>query len=220
MIMKKYNILALTLIFIFTFNSCRTGKQSYQKGNYYLSVIQSVDKLRRNPNNKKARIALADAYPLAIKTIDLSTDNLLKSNDPAKWKLILVNYNQVNRMYEEILRSPEALKIIPNAKNYYAELEKVKQNAAEERYALGLEFLLKGTRPDAIQAYNLFGEAQAYVANYKDTTLKMEEARIMATLFVMVKQDEVPATYAVSGQYFKNKIDEYLHGKESYINII
>lgn len=220
MIMKKYNLLALALLFVFTLNSCRTGKKAYQHGNYYSSVIQSVEKLRKNPNNKKARTALTDAYPLALQTIELDNSNLQKSNDPSKWKLILANYNKVNRMYEEILRSPEALKLIPAPKNYYAEIETVKKNAAEETYAQGLEFLKKNNRPDAIRAYDLFAEAQSYIANYKDTNQKMEEARIMATIFVMVKQDEVPATFAVSGQYFKNKIDEYLHGKEAYVNFV
>jgi hypothetical protein len=218
--MKKYNLFVLALLFAFAFNSCRTGKKAYQKGNYYSSVIQSVEKLRKSPGNKKAKIALTDAYPLALQTMELDNSNLLKSNDPSKWKLILANYNKINRMYEEILRSPEALRLIPTPKNYYAEIENVKKNAAEETYTQGLEFLKKNTRPDAIRAYDLFAEAQSYIANYKDTNQKMEEARIMATLFVMVKQDEVPATYAVSGQYFKNKIDEYLHGKEAYINFV
>ena len=218
--MKKYYLLTLALLFVFTLNSCRTGKKAYQHGNYYSSVIQSVEKLRKNPNNKKAKIALTDAYPLALQTIELDNSNLMKSNDPSKWKLILANYNKVNRMYEEIRRSPEALKLIPAPKNYYAEIENVKKNAAEETYTQGLEFLKKNTRPDAIRAYDLFAEAQSYIANYKDTNQKMEEARIMATLFVMVKQDEVPATFAVSGQYFKNKIDEYLHGREAYINFV
>jgi hypothetical protein len=132
----------------------------------------------------------------------------------------LANYNKINHMYEEILRSPEALKLIHTPKNYYAEIENVKKNAAEETYAKGLEFLKKNTRPDGIRAYDLFAESQSYIANYKDTNEKMEEARIMATLYIMVKQDEVPATFAVSGQYFKNKIDEYLHGKDSYINFV
>jgi hypothetical protein len=220
MIMKRYNLLVLALLFIFTLNSCRTGKKAYQKGNYYSSVIQSVEKLRKNPNNKKAKIALTDAYPMAIQTMELDNSNLLKSNNPSKWKLVLANYNRINRMYEEILRSPEALKLIPTPKNYYAEIENVKKNAAEETYAKGLEFLKKNTRPDGIRAYDLFAESQSYIANYKDTNAKMEEARIMATLYIMVKQDEVPATFAVSGQYFKNKIDEYLHGKDSYINFV
>ena len=104
--MKRYNLLVLALLFIFTLNSCRTGKKAYQKGNYYSSVIQSVEKLRKNPNNKKAKIALTDAYPMALQTMELDNSNLLKSNNPSKWKLVLANYNKINHMYEEILRSP------------------------------------------------------------------------------------------------------------------
>jgi collagen triple helix repeat protein len=218
--MKKLNLITLAVLFVFTVHSCKTGKKAYQKGNYYQSVIQSVQKLRKSPNNKKAMESLREAYPLAIQTLELNTENLKASNDPSKWKLILANYNKINTMYEEILRSPAALKIIPKPKNYYTEIENVKKNAAQETYARALELLNRGTRQDAIMAYQLFDEVQSYIANYKDSLDKKEEARVMATIYVMVKQDPVPANFAVSGKYFRNKIDEYLHASESRINFI
>lgn len=218
--MKKHRIIFAFIALLFITYGCKTGKKAYEHGDYYLSVLQSVDKLRKNPNNKKARASLVDAYPLAIQTIDLSTQNLQKSNDPTKWRLILANYDKVNRMYEEILRSPEALKIIGSPKNYYAEMENVKKNAAQETYDRAMAFLLKGTREDAKSAYRLFQEAQTFVANFKDSNDRMEEARQMATLYVMVSQDPVPEKFAVSGNHFRNKIDEFLHSSESRLDFI
>ena len=78
--MRNIYTLAILLVALFVFEACTTGKKAYEKGNYYQSVLQSVDKLRKNPKNKKASAALADAYPLAIQTIDLNTQNMLKSN--------------------------------------------------------------------------------------------------------------------------------------------
>ncbi|MEN8250352.1 MAG: hypothetical protein ABFS32_15570 [Bacteroidota bacterium] len=212
--MKRHYSIIILLILALVFESCKSGKKAFEHGNYYQSVLQSAQKLRKSPNNKKAAESLEQAYPLALKTIELSNDNLMLSNSSDKWKKILANYNMVNNMYEQILRSPAALKVVPQPKNYYAKMDEVKKNAAEETYLVGLDFLKKNTREDAKLAYAKFEEAQSFVANYKDTNEKMEEARIMATLFVMVKQDALPEAFAVSGNYFRNKVDEFLHSKE------
>ena len=218
--MRFSRVLIVGLVLTFTLNSCKTGKKAYEKGNYYISVIQSVNKLRSQPKNKKAKATLQQAYPLALQTMALNNENLMLSNDLNKYKKILGNYNKINRMYEEILRSPEALKIIPKPVNYYAKIDEVKKMAADESYAIAMEYLLKGTREDGKRAHYFFKEVKSYINNYKDVDQRIEEARVMATLYVMVVQDPVPANFAVSGNYFKNKIDEYLNTNRSSTEFI
>ena len=158
--MKTSRFLILALILSFTLNSCKTGKKAYEQGNYYISVIQSVDKLRSQPKNKKAKASLQQAYPLALQTMELNNESLMLSNDLNKYKKILANYNKINRMYEEILRSPEALKIVPKPANYYAKMDEIKNMAAGESYVIGMEYLNKGTREDAKRAYRFFIEVR------------------------------------------------------------
>jgi hypothetical protein len=218
--MRTSRLLLLGLVLSFTLNSCKTGSKAYQKGNYYISVIQSVNKLRNQPKNKKAKATLQQAYPLAVQTMELNNENLMLSNDLNKYKKILANYNKINRMYEEILRSPEALKVIPKPVNYYAKMDEVKKMAADESYKIAMEYLLMGTREDGKRAFYFFKEVKSYINNYKDVDQRIEEARIMATLYVMVVQDPAPANFAVSGNYFRNKIDEYLNTNRSSTEFI
>ena len=77
----------MILATLFLTKACQTGKKAYEKRNYYQSVLQSVDKLRKNPNNNKARAALVEAYPLAIQTIDLNI----------KAPLLLTHHYQLHR---------------------------------------------------------------------------------------------------------------------------
>ena len=209
--MASIKYILYSFLMVATLTSCKTGKKAYERGNYYLSVIQSVYKLRSQPNNKKAKTTLKKAYPLAIQTYLLNNENLLASNDPGKYKRILANYNKINHMYEEVLRSPVALGIIPQPVNYYAKMDEIKHQAAAESYANGLAYLNKGTRADAKLAYNHFIEAQSYIRDFKDVNQKLIDARELATLHVLLAIDPVPATFAVSGSYFKNKISEYLN---------
>jgi len=64
----KYSLKIYLVIFIIGFvsSSCNTGKNLYTQGNYYQAVLRSIEKLRKNPNNKKAVETLANAYPNAV----------------------------------------------------------------------------------------------------------------------------------------------------------
>ncbi len=59
------NILLLVLSATIVFVGCRSGKNTLEKGNYYEAVMQSVKRLRKNPDNKKAKSTLHNGYPLA-----------------------------------------------------------------------------------------------------------------------------------------------------------
>ena len=63
--MKNFtnNILLIGVILL---ASCSAGKNLLEQGNYYEAVVKSVDRLRNNPENSRARQTLKTAYPLAI----------------------------------------------------------------------------------------------------------------------------------------------------------
>ena len=205
-------LLAALLISLLAFNSCSSGKKSLQRGNYYDAVIKAVNRLRSKPNQKKAQETLRNGYPLSVDWFLDQSKNLMASNDPHKWRNVVYNYEKINQMYEAIRRSPGALNVIPNPKNYYNELVESKNKAAEESYDAGLLALNSNTREGAKQAYFNFVEADRFVPGFKDTRNRMEEAKYYATLKVVVNQIPVPTLrYKVTADFFQEKVQEFLN---------
>ncbi len=206
-------ILYYFLVFVLSAGSlsCSSGKKAYESGNYAEAVLKSVNRLRKNPDHKKSKETLRKSYPLAIENLERSATDKLASLSPTKYTDALRIYEDINYLSEEIRRSPGALSVVPNPKAYKAKVEELKQLAAKENYDAALVLLDRNTREDAREAYILFRRAHEFVPNYKDVRNLMEEALFEATLKVVVEQIPVPARYNLSGKYFQDKIEEYLH---------
>lgn len=191
--------------------SCSSGKKAYERGDYYGSVMKSVQRLRQNPDHSKSMESLRNAYPLAVETLETQAQNEIASNSNFKWKNAIQAYTQINGMYEAIRQCPGCLKVIRAPKNYYSEIGPLKEKAAEESYSAGIASLMKGNRTDARQAYFYFSDAQNFVPGYKDVIDYISKAKFEATLKVIVEQIPVPSKYNLSGGFFQNKIEEFLH---------
>ncbi|UII30874.1 hypothetical protein LVD17_21505 [Fulvivirga ulvae] len=210
--MKKIYFLLLLLTPLLL-TDCTSGKKAFEQGDYYEAVLKAVNRLRQKPDHKKSRETLRRGYPLALETIEQSAANSLASNAPFKYRDALRRYQQVNVMYEEIRRSPGALRVIHNPKNYYDKLPELKERAASESYEAAMIALNRETREDAKKAYFLFIDVQEYVPGYKDVQNKIEEAHFMATLKVVVEQIPVHSRFRLSAAFFQDKIEEYLHSQ-------
>ncbi|MEQ9426318.1 MAG: hypothetical protein RJQ09_17970 [Cyclobacteriaceae bacterium] len=202
-----------SIIFIITLiiAGCSSGKKALEQGNYYDAVMKSVDRLRKNLGHDKSKSTLRRSYPLAIAYYEDEISNITSSNDPFKWGRTVRSYELINNMYEEIRRSPGALKVISSPVNYYDKMERAKANAAEESYAAGLRKLNPNDRNLSKEAYFHFSDADNFVRGYKDVNDKMAEARFHATLKVLVEQIPVPRRYSLSGDFFQQKVEEFLH---------
>jgi hypothetical protein len=201
----------LVLIAIVVLTACSSGKKAYEHGNYYEAVMQSVNRLRQNPDHSKSMEALRNAYPLALENLQTDANNQIASNSPSKWRNAIASYDKINQMYETIRQSPGALKVIPSPKNFYNEIGPLKEKAAEESYNAGIDALMKGTREDAKRAYFNFADAQAFVPGFKDVVEYLDKAKFEATLKVVLEQVAVPNRYSLSGGFFQDKVEEYLH---------
>lgn len=201
----------LILIGIITLTGCASGKKAYERGDYYEAVMLSVSRLRQNPDHTKSKEALKNSYPLAVEWLQTDANNQIASNSPSKWRNAIASYDKLNQMYEAIRQSPGALKVIRDPKSYYAEIGPLKEKAAEESYNAGIDALMKGTRDDAKRAYFNFADAQSFVPGYKDVVEYLDKSKFEATLKVVVEQVAVPARYSLSGDFFQDKVEEYLH---------
>jgi hypothetical protein len=201
----------LILIAVVTLTACSSGKKAYEHGNYYEAVMQSVNRLRQNPDHSKSMEALRNSYPMALENLQTDANNQIASNSASKWRNAIASYDKINQMYETIRQSPGALKVIPSPKNFYNEIGPLKEKAADESYNAGIDLLMKGTREDAKRAYYNFADAQTFVPGFKDVVEYLDKAKYEATLIVILEQVAVPNRYSLSGGFFQDKVEEYVH---------
>ncbi|MDR2653519.1 MAG: hypothetical protein LBC68_14645 [Prevotellaceae bacterium] len=221
--MKTLNLFVALALTIVLAEGCKsTGMQALTQGKYYTACLQAIDKLRSSPDNAKASSALSQAYPLAVSYTEKETEHLLKStSDNNRYQKIFELYRTMNNIAEQIARCPAALQLIPNADYYSAQLESARNMAAEESYMLGVGNLRMGTRSAARQAYLQFQKANSIIYGYKDVADKMNEAKWMATLKVVLEQIPVEGQYKISADFFQNKVFEYFSTsiRNEFINI-
>lgn len=208
-----------TLIFyilIFLISSCSTGKKALEKGDYYAAITKSVERLKSDTDNKKAIKVLEDGYPLALEWSQEEIDLALSSNSAFKWEGAINQMEQVNRMSDLIRSTPATRKIISNPKSYSSELNMAYEKAAEARYIAGLNELEKNTRETARNAFDNFYKANQFVSGYKDVAGKMNEAKDIATLKVIVEAAVVNTQrYKLSSQFFYDQVFKYLSNNYS-----
>lgn len=191
--------------------ACTSSKKLLERGDYYGAVVTAVDKLQKSPNNSKARQALRQAYPYALNHLLNQAKHAKDANDPLRWSKSADIYQQINRMYEVLQRSPAAMQVISNPKNYYKQYAEVKGKAAAEQYTLGEKALDKNSRESAKDAYYYFQKANEYEPGYLDVDNKIAEAHYFATLKVVVEQMSVPSRYyKVSADFFQDQVSGYL----------
>lgn len=205
----KYRLLLWSLAAVIA--ACSSGKQAFERGDYYEAVMKSVGRLRQNPDHSKSAQTLREAYPLAVDYYLTQAKNEIASNSPYKWKNAIQAYSNLNSLYEQIKACPGCLRVIPSPREFYAEIAPLKEKAAEESYNAGIDALMKGTREDAKRAYYNFVDAQAFVPGYRDVIEYMQKAKFEATVKVILEQIPVPARYNLSGGFFQDRVEEYLH---------
>jgi tetratricopeptide (TPR) repeat protein len=206
---KLYHLPSLLLLIIIS--ACSSGKKSFVRGDYFDAVMTSITRLRQNPNHSKSQETLRTSYPMAVEWLETDANNQIASNAPNKYQQALLSYDKINQMHDAIRQSPGALRVIPNPKSYYAEIGPLKEKAAEELYQDGIALLMKGNREDSKRAFAHFSEANRYVPGYKDVIEYLDKSKFEATVFVVVEQVTVPGRYNLSGEFFQNKVEEFLN---------
>lgn len=204
-----YSLFAAILILV----GCYSGKKALEKGNYDTAAFQAINRLKSNPDHKKSRQTLKQAYFLAT---DLHKDNIQRaksSTDPFKYEKMIYDYAAINNLYDAIARCPGCRQVVPDPARFDSELSGAKIKAAEYRYQLGIEaFELKENREKAKEAHGHFSLANEYVPRYKDVADKLNESLFYATMKVVIEPIPSPVRiFDLKHEFFVNKINEYLH---------
>ena len=195
--------------------SCSTGKRLLEKGDYDKSVVKSVARLQKDPGNRTALKTLKQAYRFAMDDHMDNIRNAKLSSNVLRWEDVAEEYEQLNRLNEEIKKCAVCRDEIRGTDQYITELSEAKLKAAEVRYARGLKLLAENNRFSAKKAYYDFERASHLYPDFKDSRQKLDDAYWAAVLKVVVEPVEVTSpVYRFSNDYFQEKIYEYLENYE------
>ena len=194
-------------------NSCSTGLKSLQRGDYHDAILKAANRLSTDPNNKKAMQVIHDGYPMAIAYYQEEIDKKLSGSDPFRWSQTLEIMQTVNQISDQIRKIPAARNLVSSPKTYTSELIDVQNKAAQEYYDAGMDVLSHKTRETAKQAYVYFQNADGLLRGYKDTQQKMQIAKDLATLKVVVEQIPVNGKYEYSARFFYDNVFQMLNQK-------
>ncbi|MEM7655358.1 MAG: hypothetical protein AAF399_04455 [Bacteroidota bacterium] len=201
-------VLTLTLF------SCKVTKKAYESGDYETAVFNSIERLRKSPNNKKSRETLKLAYPELVETLLDQVAQESRSSNPLRYERMADHYDLLNKIHDEIRRSPAAKKVITNPRFFGSEYAEATQRSAEARYALGKQELDRGRQGDresAKEAYYHFAKAQEWQPGYRDAADQQMEALDYATILIQIESIPMHSrALQLSNEFFENQLAEYI----------
>ncbi len=207
--MKKMLPLVISLLIAFSLTvtvGCRSSKKALEHGNYYEACILAIQKLRSSPTNKTAAESLKQAYPLLLQTTQININNTLSQNASTKYRTIYNEYVKLNTVYNNILTSPGALRVISSPTLFMTEQNAAQQNAAIEIMTEADALLKDGSHLAARRAYFLYGDALRLDPNSQQIKERQVLALDIATVKVVLEQIPVIPAYNLSSGFFFDQI--------------
>jgi hypothetical protein len=181
--MKKiYTLFTLGVVLLIA--GCKTASKLYDKGNYDEAVQLAVKKLQKKPDNEMRSI-LQNAYHYAVNDHESRIRQLTDNTNELRWEWIYSEYASLQRLYEVIHRSPEALSIV-NPVDYSSYLNTYADKAADTRFDRGMAWMDKGDKLSFRNAYNEFNAALQYRPGDLAIVDRKNEAYEMAVINVVV----------------------------------
>lgn len=156
---KIYTLVALIGFVLFT--GCKTASKLYDKGNYDEAVELAVKKLQKKNPDPEMRSLLQSAYNYAVNDHETRIRQLNDNTNELKWEWIYSEYASLQRLYEAIHRSPEAMDVV-NAIDYSSYLNTYADKAADVRYDRGMQWMGRNDKMSYRNAYNEFEAALRY----------------------------------------------------------
>lgn len=155
---KIYTLIILGAVLLGA--GCKTASKLYDKGNYDEAVELAVKKLQKKPDNEM-RALLQSAYQYAVNDHEIRIHQLSSNTNDLKWEWIYAEYSSLQRLYEAIHRSPEALAIVDPA-DYSSYLNTYADKAADTRFQRGMMWMDKNDKLSFRNAYREFEVALQY----------------------------------------------------------
>lgn len=179
---KIYTLFILIAIVLIT--GCKTAAKLYDKGNYDEAVQLAVKKLQKKPDDEM-RSLLQSAYQYAVNDHETRIHQLGDNTNELKWEWIYNEYASLQRLYEAIHRSPEAMAIV-NATDYSSYLNTYADKAATTRFDRGMQWMDKNDKISFRNAFTEFEMALQYRPGDLTIIDRKDEAFALAVIIVVV----------------------------------
>ncbi len=217
---KSFLLILCFSTFLLSFSN---EKVKENKQDYAQIFNQLICRLNVHPDDQKIKKKIKETYFQAIDYYQSEIDRILMSQDSLKWTKTLDVMQQINGLSEEIIYNSAVSELICDPKIYTTEIDDAKQRAVSEIYNAGTHSLQAGTRKSAKEAYSCFVKAYQLSPKFKDVATKIQEAKNMAVLNVVV---EKVAAYAENKNLISTRFYETFLNKlqsdflnEGFINI-
>lgn len=209
--MNRFTNTLLIGLLMSLFFACSTGRNAYNRGDYYTSTLQAVKRLRTSPDNEKAIEMVKKSYPMAIEYYRQQIDGIAASNTPDKYLLISDQYKRLNSLADEISRCPAALDAVKPVVYFHDQLQKAEQLAIDEQFSNALTLLESRNIYDARKAYEKLVWVKNTQPNQQGIDEQLAIAKDLATLKVVVEQlPDRNANYEINTREFYIQVYNYL----------
>lgn len=180
--------------------SCVSSQKLLQRGEYDRAINKAAEKLQKKPGNEKELSVLKEAFYLA-NTFDLERIEYLElEGRQDNWIEMYQIYEVLDRRQNVVRRLPQQIRSQFEFVNYNENIVEARSEAANISYERGVEFLNRGDRHSARQAYNEFHRVHELYPGFREVDRLITEAVYRGTnnvLFEVVNNSDkiLPAQF-------------------------
>lgn len=193
--MKKF---LPAIAFLLLFASCKSSKDYLARRNEDKTLYDIVKQLNKHADDELATKALPEVYAQLQQTHLEKIESYRQSTDMKRWDKIAGEYAVLQGFHEAVINSSAAARLITTV-NYQKEIAAVKEDAAEDYFTAGDEYLNNNNWRDARKAYTAFKRADYWIDGYKNTEAKMDTAKQNSIVNVQINPVQDNSIYFNTG---------------------
>ncbi len=184
------------ILFLFTFTSCVSVRETIESGNYDKAIDMAISKLKGKRNKKDEYVKALELAFAKANTRDLNTiDNLSAENNPRVWERVNVLCKAVQNRQSKIypllpLVSKEGYRAQFSMVDIAASERDSREKAAKFKYNAALELLKKGevgNRVAAREAYSELKKLKSSDVAFPDIDNDIMKAQDFGTTHIFVE---------------------------------
>ncbi len=214
---KIYTLIAFSLL---SLAACKSATKAFDHGDYTNAIEKAVKKLQKDPHDAEMKSVLQQAYKYAVSQHQEQIRILSGSTADNRWEQIYFQYNQLQGLYNKIQQSPAAMQAAKPV-NYAEHVNTYRDKTAEAYYERGMVLLNKDDdeRRSYREAYYEFRNALKYKPNDRTITDKLNEAKDLATINVLIAPMDRQGGFLYSNNHqIKNFQNDVLRNIRNNIN--